>query len=191
MKSWQDFLAAAKRSGGKGRSCLEAVKEAAASEIYRTAKDAEAYYRHENPTIARTQRMIYTMLGEAMPDIWRPNHKIPSRYYHYFITQEVQYLLGNGVSLPGAGSKAALGPGFDRALQQLAVYALNGGTAFGFWNAGRLEVFPLAAPDAPGFCPLWDEETGKLGAGIRWWRTGGGKSLRMTLFEADGITDYE
>ena len=190
IRTFQDLLAAGRGERVRGEFCREAVSAFAASEQVRTALDAEAYYRHLNPTIARAQRMVYTLMGEAVPDIYRPNHKIPSRYYHYFITQEVQYLLGNGVSLPGAGSKAALGPGFDRALQQLAVYALNGGTAFGFWNAGRLEVFPLAAPDAPGFCPLWDEETGVLGAGIRWWKAGAGKPLRMTLFEADGITDY-
>ena len=190
MKSWQDFLAAAKRSGGRGRSCLEAVKEAAASEIYRTAKDAEAYYRHENPTIARTQRMIYTMLGEAMPDIWRPNHKIPSRYYHYFITQEVQYLLGNGVSFPGTEAREKLGRGFDRQVQKAAVYALNAGVSFGFWNADRLEIFPLCGVDEPSFCPLWDEEDGSLRAGIRFWRLGEGRPLRMTLFEAEGTTDF-
>ena len=189
IRTFQE-LAAKRSERDRGEFCRDAVSAFAASEQVRVALDAEAYYRHLNPTIARAQRMVYTLMGEAVPDIYRPNHKIPSRFYHYFITQEVQYLLGNGVSLPGEGSKDALGPGFDRALQQLAVYALNGGMAFGFWNQDRLEVFPLAAPDAPGFCPLWDEETGKLGAGIRWWRTGHGKNLRMTLFEADGITDY-
>lgn len=188
MKTYQDLLAAGKNERTRGAFCRDAVAGFEASDRYRTALDAEAYYRHLNPTIARAQRMVYTLLGEAVPDIYRPNHKIPSRYYHYFITQEAQYLLGNGLSLPGAGSKAALGPGFDRALQQLAVYALNAGVAFGFWNEDRLEVFPVASPDAPGFCPLWDEESGRLGAGIRWWRAG--KSLRMTLFEADGITEY-
>ena len=191
LRTFQELAAVGKSERARGEFCREAVSAHAASEQVRVALDAEAYFRHLNPTIARAQRMVYTLMGEAVPDIYRPNHKIPSRFYHYFITQEVQYLLGNGMSLPGAGAKEALGPGFDRALQQLAVCALNGGTAFGFWNQDRLEVFPLAAPDAPGFCPLWDEETGALGAGIRWWRTGGGKSLRMTLFEADGITDYE
>ena len=190
VKSYQDLLAAGAGSRARGEFCRDAVASFAASAQYRVAMDAEAYFRHLNPTIARAQRVVYTLLGEAVPDVYRPNHKIPSRYYHYFVMQEAQYLLGNGVSLPGADSKAALGPGFDRALQQLAISALNAGVAFGFWNEGRLEVFPIASPDAPGFCPLWDEETGGLGAGIRWWKAGPGKPLRMTLFEGDGVTEF-
>ena len=190
VKSYQDLLAAGSGNRARGAFCRDAVSSFAASAQVKTALDAEAYFRHLNPTIARAQRMVYTLLGEAVPDVYRPNHKIPSRYYHYFVMQEAQYLLGNGLSLPGAGSKAALGPGFDRALQQLAISALNAGVAFGFWNEGRLEVFPIASPDAPGFCPLWDEETGGLGAGIRWWKAGPGKPLRMTLFEADGVTEF-
>ena len=190
VKSYQDLLAAGEGSRARGAFCRDAVSAFEASPLYRTAQDAEAYFRHLNPTIARAQRMVYTLLGEAVPDVYRPNHKIPSRYYHYFVMQEAQYLLGNGVSLPGVGAKEALGPGFDRALQQLAVSALNAGVAFGFWNADRLEVFPVASPDVPGFCPLWDEETGGLGAGIRFWRAGPGKPLRMTLFEGDGVTEF-
>ncbi|MBO6052762.1 MAG: phage portal protein [Clostridia bacterium] len=190
MKSYQELLSSAGHKGGKGKFCLEAVKEQTASEFWRTARDAEAYYRHRNPTIARAQKMIYTLLGEAVPDVWRPNHKIPSRYYHYFITQQVEYLLGNGVSLAGAASREKLGRGFDRALQRAAVYALNAGVSFGFWNADRLEVFPFCGTDEPSFCPLWDEEDGTLRAGIRWWRLGEEKPLRMTLYEPEGTTDY-
>jgi hypothetical protein len=190
MKSAQDLLAAGKSGSARGAFCLEAVSALTASEQWRIAKDAEEYYRHRNPTIARAQKTVFTLLGEAVPDVFRPNHKIPSRYYRYFITQEVQYLLGNGVSLPGTGTKDALGAGFDRALQHAAASALNAGVSFGFWNEDRLEVFPLASPDEPCFCPLWDEETGALGAGIRWWRLGPGKPLRMSLFEKDGITEF-
>ena len=190
MKSYQELLASASQKGGKGKFCLEAVKAQTASELWRTARDAEAYYRHRNPTIARAQKMIYTLLGEAVPDIWRPNHKIPSRYYHYFITQQVEYLLGNGVSLAGAASRERLGRGFDRAVQKAAVYALNAGVSFGFWNADRLEVFPFCGTDEPSFCPLWDEEDGTLMAGIRWWRLGEKRPLRLTLYEPEGMTDY-
>ena len=190
MKSAQDLKAVGKSEPARGAFCLDAVSALMASDGWRIARDAEEYYRHRNPTIARVQKKVYNLLGEAVPDVFRPNHKIPSRYYYYFITQQVQYLLGNGVSLPGTGTKDALGAGFDRALQRAAAFALNAGTAFGFWNENRLEVFPLASPDEPCFCPLWDEETGALGAGIRFWRLGPGKPLRMTLYEKDGITEY-
>ncbi len=190
VKTLQDLAAAGHSDKARGAFCLEAVTSFMATAAWKTARDAEEYYRHRNPTIARAQKMVYTLLGEAVPDVFRPNHRIPSRYYHYFITQEVQYLLGNGVSLPGTDAKAALGRGFDRALQRAAVCALNAGMAFGFWNEGELEVFPISSPDEPNFCPLWDEESGELGAGIRWWRSGPGKPLRMTLFERDGITEF-
>lgn len=193
MKTYQDLLAAGQGDKERGDFVKAAIQAYQAEPQFRTARDAEAYYRHENPTILRAQKMVYNLVGQAVPDPYRPNHKIPCRYYYYFITQQVQFLLGNGVIFSDMPDKAArLGKDFDSAVQLAATYALNGGVSFGFWDENHLEVFPICGmPYAPSFVPLWDENTGNLGAGIRWWRLEDGKPLKATLYEPDGITEFE
>lgn len=173
---------------------LQAISEHESSRLYRTAMDAEDYYKHRNPTIMRYQKMIYNQLGKAVPDVYSANNKIPSNYYHYFVTQEVQYLLGNGVSFDGIDKDKQLGKGFDKAIRDVAIKALNGSVAFGFWNVDHLEVFGVSKGGSdgcePAFIPLYDEETGALRSGIRYWRIDSGKPLRATLYEENGCTEY-
>lgn len=191
MKTYQDFIRAGQTDADRAAFCLTAVQSFQADPIYRVARDADAYYRHMNPTIMRAQKMVYNLMGQAVPDIYRPNHKIPCRYFYYFVTQEVSFLLGNGVIFSGMNDKdARLGRDFDSAVRKAATFALCGGQSFGFWNLDHLEVFPVFSADEPSFCPLWDEETGALRAGIRWWQMAPDKPLRMTLYEEDGITEY-
>ena len=78
---------------------LDAIREHKGSDLYKTAYDAELYYKHQNPTIMRFQKWVYNMYGQKVPDIWSPNNKIASNWYNYFTTQAVSYLLGNGVTL--------------------------------------------------------------------------------------------
>jgi hypothetical protein len=40
------------------------------------------------------------------------------------------------------------------------------------------------------FAPLWDEETGQLRAGVRFWQLDSDRPLRVTLYEEDGCTEY-
>ena len=191
MKTYQELIDAGLGDKERADFCLAAVNAFQADPVYRTARDADAYYRHLNPTIMRAQKIVFNLMGQAVPDIYRPNHKIPCRYYFYFITQQVQFFLGNGVIFSGLNDKdARLGRDFDAAVQRAATYALNGGTAFGYWNNDHLEVFPIYGKETPSFCPLYDEETGALSAGIRWWQMAPGKPLRMTLYESDGFTEY-
>lgn len=191
MKTYQDLLAAGQGDKERADFVRAAIQAFQAEPQFRIARDADAYYRHLNPTIMRAQKMVYNLMGQAVPDLYRPNHKIPCRYYYYFITQQVQFLLGNGVIFSGMADKdKKLGKDFDSAVQLAATYALNGGVSFGFWNNDHLEVFPIFGGDEPSFCPMYDEETGALSAGIRWWRLADGKPLRATLYEADGITEY-
>ena len=191
MVTFQDLLSVGQNDKDRAEFVLGAVNAFQTTELYKTARDADAYYRHRNPTIMRAQRIVYNMMGEATPDMFRPNHKIPSRYYNYFITQEIQYLLGNGCLFSDDVNKdEVLGIDFDTKIQLAARHSLNGGVAFGFWNLDHLEVFPIYSEDEPSFCPLYDEETGALRAGVRWWRMDADKPLRITLYEEDGITEY-
>ena len=164
---------------------LSAIREHKGSDLYKTAYDAELYYKHQNPTIMRFQKWVYNMYGQKVPDIWSPNNKIASNWYNYFTTQAVSYLLGNGVTFKNEANKKKLGKDFDKRVQDCATAAKNGGIGFGFWNYDHLEVFELTE-----FVPLYDEDDGGLKAGIRFWQIDDSKPLRATLYELDGYTDY-
>lgn len=165
---------------------LSAIREHKGSDLYKTAYDAELYYKHQNPTIMRYQKFVYDMYGRKVPDIWSPNNKIASNWYNFFTTQAVSYLLGNGVTFgKKEATKDKLGKQFDKRVQDIATHAKNGGVGFGFWNLDHVEAFSLTE-----FVPLYDEDDGGLKAGVRFWQIDDQKPLRATLYELDGYTDY-
>ena len=170
---------------------LSVISDAQSSPDYKMACAADEYYAHLNPTIMSVQQIVYDVLGRALNDPFKPNHKIPCRYYFYFINQAVQFLLGNGVSFKNEKTKDKLGVKFDHDLQRLLTDALNGGVSFGFWNLDHLEIMSLSGSGGrPCFAPLYDEESGALRSGVRWWQIDKDKPLRATLFEEDGLTEY-
>ena len=185
MKTYQDLLDIGENERDLMEFVLDAIREHKGSELYKTAYDAELYYKHQNPTIMRFQKFVYNQFGQKVPDIWSPNNKIASNWYNYFTTQAVSYLLGNGVTFKTESNKDKLGKDFDKRVQDVATHAKNGGVAFGFWNLDHLECFDLTE-----FVPLYDEDDGGLKAGIRFWQIDDSKPLRATLYELDGYTDY-
>ena len=185
MKTYQDFL---KKSGSeqeKQEFILEAISEHKQSGMYNLAADAEEYAHQRNSTIMNYQKLLYTVSGKAVPDNYSANYKLCSNFFDRFITQENQYLLGNGVTLENDKNKKKLGKKFDQQLQKAGRDALVEGVSFGFWNYDHLESYKLTE-----FVPLYDEETGALMGGIRFWQLEYNKPLRATLFELDGYTDY-
>ena len=186
IKTYNDLLEVAEKSEQERMDfILSAIGEYKGGDVYKTAKDAEAYYNHENPTIMRYQKFVFNRFGQKVPNTWSPNNKIASNWYNYFTSQAVQYLLGNGVTFKKEDTKERLGKDFDYKVQKAATAAKNGSVAFGFWNLDHLEVFA-----ATEFVPLFDEEDGGLKAGIRFWQINDSKPLRCTLYELDGYTDY-
>lgn len=191
MKTYNDLAALGNDEKLRKDFILSAIKYNESTDEYRTATDAALYYRHLNPTIMHLIKFIRDAYGRSVQDIYSPNHKIPSRFYFYFIVQEIQYLLGNGVSFDNKDTKEKLGKNFDHAVAQIATGAKNGGQAFGFWNLDHLEVFTVGKNGGdPVFMPLYDEETGALRAGIRYWQLDANKPMRATLYEEDGYTEY-
>jgi len=152
---------------------------------YREAEVAEEYNRKRNKTIMDFQKLLYTVSGEAVLDNWSANFKLRSNFFNRFVTQENQYLLGNGVQWDNEDTSDKLGKDFDTQLQDAGEKALVHGISFGFWNMDHMEVFSFLE-----FAPLFDEETGALKAGIRFWQIDNSKPLRATLYELDGYTDY-
>lgn len=185
MKSYQDLIAASENEAAKMAFVFAAITEHKGTTPYIIALDAEQYYRGLNPRITRYEKIIYDMRGDAHVDKWTPNHKIASNFFNFAITQENQYLLGNGATFTKDDTKAKLGDDFDIKLQDLGKKALVGGVAFGFFNLDHIDTFSLLE-----FVPLYDEENGALRAGIRFWQVSPDKPMRATLYEEDGYTDY-
>ena len=185
MKSYQDLIAASENEAAKMAFVFAAITEHKGTTPYIIALDAEQYYRGLNPRITKYEKIIYDMRGDAHVDKWTPNHKIASNFFNFAITQENQYLLGNGATFTKDDTKAKLGDDFDTQLQDLGKKALVGGVAFGFFNLDHIDTFSLVE-----FVPLYDEENGELRAGIRFWQVSPDKPMRATLYEEDGYTDY-
>lgn len=157
-----------------------------ASPLYREAEIARDYFRRRNTTISQYQKILYTLSGEAVPDNFSANYQFCNAFFHIFVTQEVNYLLGNGVTFENDKTKDRLGGDmFDNDLIDLAESALWGGVSFGFFNLDHIDGFSVLE-----FAPLIGEEDGALHAGVRFWQIDDTKPLRATLYEEDGYTDY-
>lgn len=185
MKTYQDLLAVGENDRLRMDFIKECISKFENSPEYRFAQDAQLYYRGENPTIARAQKLVYDMLGLAHIDTVTPNHKIYSKYFFSAVTEGTQYLLGNGVSFDNDSTKEKLGSDFDTKMQQLADDAQVYGVSWGFWNKDHIEIFPFLQ-----FIPLQDETTSAVMAGIRFWKLDKDKPLRAVLYEKDGFTEY-
>jgi SPP1 family phage portal protein len=186
--TYQDLIAVGENENNRMAFVENAVNEHRSSGLYRTAVDAQAYFDGENPTIMRYEKILYDMQGKAHVDMFSANHKIASNFFRIVVAQESSYLLSQGVNFKKASTKQKLGTvemDFDEQVREAADNALIGGVSFGFWNQDHIEVFPVTE-----FKPLYDEATGALMAGIRFYCISPEKSEQFTLFEPDGYTKY-
>lgn len=185
MHTYQDLLEVGENEANRMEFVRGVISTHKSSDLYKTAKIADDYDRKRNTTIVNYQKLLYDATGRAVPDNISANYKITSGFFNRFTTQQVQFLLGNGVTWENEATKAKLGEDFDKKLQTVAKASLGAGVAFGFFNLDHLEVF-----NALEYAPLYDEENGALMAGVRFWQVDAKKPLRATLYEIDGYTDY-
>lgn len=197
MYTYQDFI--------KESSVLDAVTTAIQKHMrsaeYLVAKSADEYDHQRNETIINYVRLIFTATGTPVEDFTASNNKICSNFFHRLNTQRCTYLLGNGVSFTDHNdvminergvqttidiTKEKLGPTFDSKLKRIGYLSLIHGVSFGFWNVDKLHIFPLTE-----FAPLWDEDTGELKAGIRFWKIDDKKPTIAVLYEEDGYTKFK
>lgn len=197
LLTFQDFE---KDAGDKAGFLSRAISSHVLGPVYQTAKSADLYDHQLNETIYNYVQMIFTLTGQSIEDFTASNNKIASNFFHRLNTQRNTYLLGNGVSFSDNvkekmvdgvktsvdTTKEFLGPKFDYDLKKAGYYALIHGVTFGFWDLNRLYVFPVTE-----FVPLWDEETGALRAGIRFWKLAPNKPTIAILYEEDGYTKYK
>lgn len=201
MMTYQDFEKETS-SSSKEKAIAQAIHEHEASADYRIAVEADLYDRQKNKTISEFVQKLFTSSGATVENFVASNNKKASGFFNLLNTQRNSFLLGNGVSFSenirkeyGAeGSeisvdttKQALGNRFDQDLIDAGYYALIHGVSFCFWNTDRMHVFRITE-----FAPLWDEETGALRAGIRYWCIDrGNKPVMAVLYEEDGLTRYK
>lgn len=187
MLTYQDFLKVGE--DGKAAFVDMAIGVHKSSEMYELAKVADLYDRQKNKTINEYVKTIFTLAGAPIEDFTASNNKITCNFFHRLNTQRCAYSLGNGIYFANDTNgqlKQALGDSFDNAMYDAGYYALIHGVTFGFWNNGKLHIFPLTE-----FVPLWDEMTGKLMAGIRFWQIDDSKPMIAVLYEIDGYTRYQ
>lgn len=160
---------------------MKAINDYKSSPAYREAFEAQRYYEGHNTAIS--QRLTY-LQRHGLTDSKVKFHKICSGFFPKLVKQLSQYLLGNGVTLDDK-VKNKLGLGFDRKLQQIGIQSIVDGVNWGFWNIDKLIIFR-----ATEFVPLFDEQTGDLMAGIRFYQIHPDKPMYVELFEIDGITKF-
>ena len=180
--SFQDF----EKSNDKKSFIREFLNWYRQGDGYRIAVDADKYDRQQNSTIMNYVRFYYSILGQKVPDKYASNNKIASNFFHRLNTQRCTYSLGNGLIFSEESTKEKLGKDFDTRIYDAVYKALIHGVSFVFWNLDHIHVFP-----ATEFAPLWDEETGALRAGVRYWQLDPEKPEFCVLYEEDGYTKYK
>ncbi len=180
MKTYQDMLEA--------RNIVDFVKSAIQehknSADYKYAVDADLYARGKNVAIAKYKKLLYTLSGRAVPDNYSANHKCATNIFQRLIRQQTSYQLSNGVFFENESTKTAIDDNFDTKIYNACKKALVESVVFCFVNYDTVQYFGLSE-----FVPIYDEETGVLMAGIRFWQLADDKPLRATLFEIDGKTE--
>lgn len=186
MKTYEDLIEAGTVENDRMQFVRGAISEYKFGQMYKEADDAYQYFCKRNVTIAKYQKLLYTISGVAVPDNFSANYKFTNAFFPIFVKQENSHLLGNGVTFEEDGTKEALGgDDFDIVLTKAGEAALWGGVSYGFYNLDHVDVFK-----ATEFVPLIGEEDGGLHAGIRFWQVDSTKPLRATLYEQDGYTEY-
>lgn len=182
MLTYQDFLS---RDVPVKDFIRMAINDHMSSDIYKIAILADKYDRQQNETIYNYTRMIMSSTGNLIRDITAANNRLASNFFHRLNVQRCTYSLGNGCSFTKKDTKEKLGADFDTMIKKIGYKALTHGLAFGYWNTDGLHLFPVTE-----FVPLWDEDTGAIRAGIRWWQLDERKPVTAVLYEEDGLTKY-
>lgn len=197
LYTFQDF----EKETDKAKAVSVAIQRHLNSDLYKTAIEADAYDHQKNTTIYNYVQMIFSLTGTPIEDFTASNNKIASNFFHRLNSQRCAYLLGNGVSftenvevttdedgieVSTDRTKETLGAKFDTDLKKITYDALIHGVAFGFWNVDRMHVFPVTQ-----FVPIWDEDTGALRAGVRFWQIDKNKPMVAVLYEENGYTRFK
>ena len=177
--TFQEFEAA----GDKAKFISDAISRHKTSRAYLTAKAADRYFAQRNETIINT-RKVFDQLNKSTKA--GGTECVCSNFFYRLNTQRTMYSLGKGVAFSDSEeTKEKLGPRFDEDVKKMGKYALIHGVSFPFWNLDHIDLFKLTE-----FAPFWDEVSGVLKAGVRWWQVSPYHRVNAVLYEEDGYTTY-
>ena len=202
MITYQDY----EKAENKTKWLQGAINTYRNSKEYKDAVMQEKYMAGQNTAILEFERIIYNMAGLPEHDFTKSNFKARCRTIHRLVTDRCSYSLGNGVSFASAkkqttkdGTKIVdavkdmLGQKFDRALFQVAYWAQANGAAFEYVHMGNdKQEWQYTLFKKTEFLPLYDEKTGALRGGVRFWSLEWGKRpITAILYTEEGYTRYE
>ena len=182
MITFQDFE--------KNRDLIEIINSYRFSQDYLNMVDSNKYYLGENTKILNRLNWFFNSLGEKEIDKFKANNKTPCDFYKKIVKQEVQYLLGNGVTMD-SDVKTELGKNIDLLLQRTGLNARIDGVSWAYCYIDKRGKFQIANFKATEFVPLLDERTGIIRAGIRFYQIDIEKPIYVELYEEDGISVYK
>lgn len=201
MITYQDY----EKAENKLKWIQSALTSYRNSKEYKRAVEEQEYMAGRNTAIMNTMRVIYNMAGLPENDFTKANFKIRNRLIHRLVTDRCSYSLGNGVSFSDKrkvkqknGSKTVdptkekLGNDFDQAVYSWAYWAQGNGESYLYVHMGHdRQEWQYKLFKKTEFLPLYDEETGALRGGIRFWSLEWGKRpITAVLYTEEGYTKY-
>lgn len=184
MVTFQEFDDLRNGTEGIGAAISRVIDDWKSGDLYKTAILADSYDKQRNDTIMTYVQKIFSLSGSKVEDFTASNNKIASNFFRRLNVQRNTYSLGNGVNFEKEGIKERFGAKFDTRMIRAGYLALIHGVCFPFWN-DEMRIF-----EATEFAPLYDEETGVLTAGIRFWQIDEKKPMFAVLYEKNGYTKY-
>lgn len=174
-------------SQDKKEFIIKLIQDFKASKFYNIANTALEYYKDENTNILNRKMQFVGQNMCLQEDITKANNQIPNGFYGKIVRQANGYLLSNGVNLD-ENIKSNLGKKLDIKIQRAGLNSQISGVSWAYCFIGN-EGFNIDIWDGKEFIPLFDERTGILKAGIRFWQIKANKPIYATLYEQDGFTE--
>lgn len=184
MITFQDFETANNRED----FIIQIITEFKGSNFYNRALESRQYFKGENSNILARKMQFLGQGNILKEDITKANNQIPNSFYAKIIKQANNYLLGAGVKLDDT-IKKNLGKRFDIKVNRAGLKSHIDGVSWGYCFLGS-QGFNIDIWDGIEFIPIYDERTGLLRAGIRYWQVDLNKPTYIELYEEDGITEY-
>lgn len=202
MITYQDYEKAADKTKWL-QSALVSYRNSAE---FKKALEESEYMAGRNTQILNTVKIIYNMAGLPENDFTASNIKIRNRLIHRLVTDRCSYSLGNGISFADKSTehvdgvrktvdttKELLGNDFDQKVYQTAYWAQSHGAAYLYVHRGYdREEWEYSLFKKTEFLPFYDEHTGALRAGVRFWSLDWGKRpIVAVLYTEQGYIRYE
>ena len=172
------------------------IENRRATEAYKYFTYGEDYFRQRNTAIMERKKLMCLQDGTVTENYFAANHKLPSGFFPQIIKQEVNYLIGNGVSWVDADEQGQEldayfdtddGTGFEEHAKEMMLNARKKGEAWAYaYKEGNALKF--ASVPAEQTAPYYDD-MGRLKLMIRTYRTS--DKLVMLVYDDTVIKRYE